>query len=177
MPEFDLIVISGLEWDSDMAPWNAPAISRDDIPCTGGADKYLAIMKKIIDKVEESKPSPLWRGLGGYSLAGLFAIYSFYQSDLFSRAASASGSLWFPGFLDYIKTHDFIKKPDILSLSLGDKECKARNKALKCVEKNTLDALDYYKNLGLNCQFQMEVGNHFSDCTGRLARAISKLFF
>ena len=31
-------------------------------------------------------------------LAGLFAVYATFQSDVFDRVASISGSLWFPDF-------------------------------------------------------------------------------
>ena len=32
----------------------------------------------------------------------LFALYTLYQADVFSRAACISGSLWFPGFREYV---------------------------------------------------------------------------
>lgn len=46
---------------------------------------------------------PRWRGIAGYSLTGLFALYyAIYQTDLFSRVGSISGTLWFPGMKEYI---------------------------------------------------------------------------
>ena len=38
-------------------------------------------------------------GIAGYSLAGLFALYALYKTDAFTRVASMSGSLWFPGIM------------------------------------------------------------------------------
>lgn len=79
-----------------------------------------------------AKPSYL--ALAGYSLAGLFAIYAACKTDVFSRIVSASGSEWFPGFEEYLKSHDFIKKPVCIYLSLGDIEAKAKNKVLATVQ-------------------------------------------
>lgn len=50
---FTLVAISGLTWDHDMAPWDIPAIFKNDTPCTGGADEYLKLFtKEIIPKSE-----------------------------------------------------------------------------------------------------------------------------
>ena len=50
--------------------------------------------------------APAWRGLAGYSLAGLFALYALYQTDVFARAASMSGSFWFEGIMEYVCSHE-----------------------------------------------------------------------
>ncbi len=99
-PDHTLVAVSNLEWDHDMAPWDIPPISENDTPCTGGADDYLRLLtEKIVPRAEETLAGvPLWRGLAGYSLAGLFAVYAMYRTGLFPRIASMSGSLWFPGF-------------------------------------------------------------------------------
>ena len=41
--------------------------------------------------------------LCGYSLAGLFSLWAFYETGAFAGAASCSGSLWFPGWQDYMR--------------------------------------------------------------------------
>ncbi|MDY2610537.1 MAG: alpha/beta hydrolase-fold protein [Oscillospiraceae bacterium] len=56
------------------------------------------LTEKLIPAAEkEINEVPRWRGIAGYSLAGLFALYAIYQTDLFSRVGSMSGSLGFPG--------------------------------------------------------------------------------
>lgn len=94
-PAFTLAAVSGLQWDHDMTPWAIPPISPNDTPCTGGAQEYLGLLVgEILPRVEQNLLSaPSWRGIAGYSLGGLFAVYSLYQTDLFSRAASVSGLL------------------------------------------------------------------------------------
>lgn len=76
-------------------------------------------------KAEKELPqAPEWRGIAGYSLAGLFALYAIYQTDVFTRVGCISGSLWFPGFLEYVFTHESKRRPGCLYFSLGDKEAK-----------------------------------------------------
>jgi predicted alpha/beta superfamily hydrolase len=43
--------------------------------------------------------------IGGYSLAGLFALWASTRTDLFFGVAAASPSVWFPGFIDYMADH------------------------------------------------------------------------
>ena len=53
-PDFSLVVISNLQWDYDMFPWDIPPILPGDTPCTGGADVYLILLiNEIIPKAEE----------------------------------------------------------------------------------------------------------------------------
>ncbi len=176
-PDFSLVAISGLEWDHDMAPWDIPPISKDDTPCTGGADDYLHLLtEKIMPQVENMVPGePSWRGLAGYSLAGLFAVYAIYRTALFSRIASMSGSLWFPDFKEFALTHQLKRKPEHLYFSLGDKECKSRNVYLKIVQSNTEELAAFYKNRQIDTEFQLNPSNHFVEAVKRSAQGIQWL--
>ncbi|WP_353733977.1 alpha/beta hydrolase-fold protein [Oscillibacter sp.] len=86
-PPFTLVAISDLDWNHDMVPWDSPPAFKNADPCTGGADDYLRLLTEEIIPAAEKKITgvPCWRGIAGYSLAGLFALYSIYQTDLFSR--------------------------------------------------------------------------------------------
>lgn len=101
--DFSLVAVSKLEWNHDMVPWDIPPIFKNGASYTSGADEYLCLLiNQIIPKAESLlQGTPAWRGIAGYSLAGLFALYSIYQTDAFSRVASVSGSLWFPGIKEY----------------------------------------------------------------------------
>ncbi|MCD8301312.1 MAG: alpha/beta hydrolase [Clostridiales bacterium] len=174
-PDCTLAVISHLEWDNDMAPWDIPPISRGDTPCTGGADDYLRLMEdEIMPAVEkEVNGTPPWRGVAGYSLAGLFAVYSLYHTDIFLRAASMSGSFWFPGIVEYIKSHEMAGRPDCIYFSLGDKECRTNNQYLKCVQENTETIYSCYSDLGINTTFVLNPGNHYREAAGRTAAGLA----
>lgn len=174
-PDFTLVAISGLEWDHDMAPWDIPPISKGDTPCTGGADEYLQLLtNEIVPKAEGLvQGCVLWRGLAGYSLSGLFALYSIYRTGLFSRIASMSGSLWFPGFKEYVFSHEMKSRPEHLYLSLGDRECKTRNPYLKTVQENTEAIKTFYMERGIDTVLQLNPGNHFEDTIQRTAAGIT----
>lgn len=172
--DFTLVAISGLNWEHDMAPWDIPPISSKDTPCTGGADAYLELLlNEILPQAEKTVfGTPLWRGIAGYSLAGLFALYSIYRTDVFSRAASVSGSLWFPDFPAFVCSHTPKQTPDCIYFSLGDKEHKTRNPFLQTVRQNTEEMEDFYKQQGIATTFQLNPGNHFQDAALRTAAGI-----
>ncbi len=174
-PDFTLVAISGLDWEHDMSPWDIPPLSEKNTPCTGGADKYLQLLtNEIVPKAEKLlQGHALWRGLAGYSLAGLFALYSVYQTGLFSRIASMSGSLWFPGFKEYVFSHEMKIRPEHMYLSLGDREYKTRNPYLKTVQECTEEIKTFYMEKGIDTMFQSNPGNHFKDAVQRTAAGIA----
>ncbi len=173
-PDCNLLVVGNLNWDHDMTPWYCPPLSEKDTPCTGGADEYLDLMQsEIIPRAKELiKGEPSFLGIAGYSLAGLFAIYAMYRTDIFDRVASMSGSLWFPDFKQYCFEHKIKRNPDKLYLSLGDKEAKSRNKVLMTVQDNTEALAAHYKELGINVTWELNPGNHFKDAALRSAKGI-----
>ena len=160
---FTLVAINGLDWNHDMAPWDNPAAFKNGEPFIGGADNYLQLLvEEIIPRAEkELVGPPAWRGIAGYSLAGLFALYTIYQTDVFSRVGCMSGSLWFPGFKEYIFSHEPKSRPDCIYFSLGDKEAKTRNPVLKTVQENTEEIQTFYQNKGIDTVLQLNPGNHF----------------
>ena len=173
-PDFTLVTISGLDWHHDMTPWEMPPLSEGAPPCTGGANEYLRLlMEEIVPKAEEALLGPVsWRGLAGYSLAGLFAIYAAWQTSLFSRIASMSGSLWFPGFGEYISAHGTAGDITHIYLSLGDRECRTGNPYMKTVQERTREIAAFCTQKGIDTMFQQNPGNHFKNTARRTAAGV-----
>ncbi len=171
----NLAVISDINWDDEMSPWECPPLSKNDSPCTGGADEYLVnLTGTIITAIKkELAVEPEYIAIAGYSLAGLFAIYSLYKTDIFSRVVSASGSMWFPDFVEYASKNDFVRKPDRVYFSLGDKEAHTRNTLLSTVEDKTNEIYGHYKDSSIDTVFELNPGNHFKDADIRLAKGIA----
>ena len=169
-----LAVISDIDWNDEMTPWECPPMFKGDSPCTGGADAYIRkLEEKIVPVIlDEMAAKPEYIAIAGYSLGGLFALYSLYKTDIFSRAVSASGSMWFPGFMEFAEKNEMVIKPDRVYLSLGDKEAKTRNTVLRTVEENTQEIFELFKGKGIDCNFEMNEGNHFKDADLRLAKGI-----
>lgn len=172
---FSLAAVDRLNWDDEMSPWAIPPISKGDTPCTGGADKYLRTFEEFIlpEIFSHLSEKPAYVAAAGYSLAGLFAVYSMYRTKIFSRIASASGSFWFPNFLDFVQTNKILRVPDKIYFSLGDKEAKTRNKILQTVEDNTRQLKNFYAAAGIQTFFELNAGNHFQQSTERTAKGIA----
>lgn len=173
---FALAAIGGLNWNHDLSPWPTPNIGNNKYGF-GGADEYIKkLTNEIMPEIRAKLGfEPEFTAIAGYSLAGLFALYAAYKTDVFSRIASVSGSLWFPGFTDFAETHDFVKTPDRIYLSLGDAEVKTRDKNLAPVRKNTELLAGFYKSRGIETIFELNPGNHFTDTIGRTAKGIMKM--
>ena len=170
-----LVTIADLDWNRDMSPWEAPAAVRGDEPFSGGAWEYLSLMlNEIVPKSEEmlGVVSHSQRGIAGYSMAGMFALYALYHTDIFTEAASVSASLWFPGFKDYVFSHEMKVKPNKLYFSLGDAESKTRNQYLRTVRENKETIECFYREKGIETVFKLNRGGHFSDAPKRAADGI-----
>ena len=175
--DVNLLSVGHLKWDHDMTPWYCPPLSENDTPCTGGADEYLQLLlSEILPKAKEMiNGMPPFLGIAGYSLAGLFALYAMYRCDAFDRAASMSGSLWFPDFKEYCMSHEMKRIPDRVYLSLGDREAKTRNPVLKTVQENTEAIAEHYRSLGIDVTWELNPGNHFKDAALRSAKGIAAI--
>lgn len=173
-PPFTLVAISNLDWNHDMVPWDGPSALKNAEPCTGGADDYLRLLtEEIIPTAEKGIAGvPCWRGIAGYSLAGLFALYAIYQTDLFSHVGSMSGSLWYSGMKEYIFSHEPKRRPDCIYFSLGDKESKTRNPVLRSVRQNTEEIQAFYQANGIDTVFQLNPGNHYDHAVERTAAGL-----
>ena len=114
-PAHTLVCVYGFDWGARSFRRGRPRRSGAGRPFSGGAGRLLPLLtENILPKAEALLPaSPAWRGLAGYSLAGLFAIWALYQTDIFSRAASMSGSLWYPGLLDYLSARTPPRRPGL----------------------------------------------------------------
>lgn len=173
-PDFTLITICGLNWEHDLSPWKAPSIFSGQSDFKGEADSFLALLtRKIIPQAEAETVGEIpWRGIAGYSLAGLFAIYSLFRTDMFSRAASMSGSLWFPHFKEYVQSSELQCLPECMYFSLGNKECKTRNPYLKTVQSSTEEIAAFFESKNINTVFQLNPGSHYTDTAARSAAGI-----
>ena len=171
---FNLLCVGNLNWDHDMTPWDCPPTSSKDMPFTGGADEYLKLLLGDIlpECLKRVEGTPSHISIAGYSLAGLFTVYALYRTDIFARAATMSGSLWFPGFKEFVFSHEMKRKPEKLYFSLGDKEAKTRNPYMKAVRDNTESIVGYYREAGMDVAFEMNPGNHFRDTALRSAKGI-----
>ena len=174
---YSLLAITVTEWNVDLSPWKSPAVFKGEPDFGCGADKYIdELVKDIVPSAYAEngiKPGALY--IAGYSMAGLFALYSLYKTDAFAGCASCSGSLWFPGFSEFASSHEFATATSKIYLSLGDREAKTRNPVMAKVEDNTKALAKLYSAKGYNVLFEMNQGGHFNDPALRTAKGIAYL--
>ena len=162
--DFHLIAVKVDDWNHDLSPWKAPAVFGNE-SFGDGAESTLSEVLKLLSDMSKTYY------IGGYSLAGLFALWAVYQTDLFAGAAAASPSVWFPDFLDYMKEHEIRTKN--VYLSLGDREEKTRNPVMSQVGSCIRSAHTLLKERGVRCTLESNKGNHFKDPDLRTAKAFA----
>ena len=173
-PKPALICVSA-DWNRDLSPWFAPKVFRGGEDFSGGADAFLQNLSENTIPFVENKLNitNCKRIVAGYSLAGLFAVYAFYKSDLFCSGASVSGSLWFDGFIEFAERENFCRTPKRFCFSVGDREKNTKNPRMAAVEDCTKAAAELFRSRGVRTLFELNPGGHFSEPEARLAKGIS----
>ena len=92
---FMLVGFAVDDWNKDLSPWKAPAVFGNEEFGDGAGETLSYIQNTLIPYVFEvfSLKQDIPLILGGYSLAGLFALWSAFESDLF---IDRSGIEYFP---------------------------------------------------------------------------------
>lgn len=172
-PDFNLLCVGNLNWDQDLSPWpHAPCFEPND-DFTGNAPQFLQTLLQGMDQeVDRLHLNPSCKVIAGYSLGGLFALWSLYQTDAFEKVVCASGSLWYPDLLAYVQSHPLVSKPEAVYLSLGRKEIMVRNPLVQKTGQIMETIEQDYQKGGIPCIFQWNPGNHFTDPIGRLAAGL-----
>ena len=161
---FRLIAVKVSDWNLDLSPWEAPPVFGDE-GFGGGAEAFLAEVLKLC-----ADPGKTYY-IGGYSLAGLFALWAACRTDVFGGAAAASPSVWFPGFADWMKNNPM--QAERVYLSLGDREEKTRNPVMAAVGDRIRETYDLLKAQGVSCTLEWNPGNHFRDAGLRTGKAFA----
>lgn len=193
--EITLVEILIKDWNKQLSPWEAEGIRPEGDMFLGEGKSTLnyilntvlpIIKNEIIDMKsrtsETNKEIPDMESgilendeiyLVGYSLAGLFTLWSLFESDKFAGGVCCSSSLWYPDWKEYVSTRQ-LRRSEKIFISLGKKESKTSNLLMAGVEDIT--NFTYKKLLGdRNCQnaiLVMNPGGHFMNPTKRLADGI-----
>ena len=160
---FTLVAFRIRNWNVELSPWKAPAVfGREDFG-EGASNTLCYVLDELVTRFKGNRYC-----LGGYSLAGLFALWRGYQTDMFSSIVGASPSVWFPKWIEYADRHQM--KANRVYLSLGDKEPKARNPIMarvgECIER-------MHKLLDCEKMVEWNEGNHFKDNAIRTAKGLA----
>ncbi len=164
--DFHLVALTVDNWNRDLSPWESPAVFGDE--AFGGCAKET--LSGVLAEVDD--PGKKYC-IGGYSLAGLFALWAAFQTDRFEGVAAASPSIWFPGFTDYMRDNPV--HAGKVYLSLGDREEKTRNQVMASVGWCIRDGYSILREKGVVCTLEWNKGNHFKEADIRTAAAFAWL--
>ena len=162
--DFQLIAVKVEDWNRELSPWEAPAVFGNEGFGNGAEDTLAEILTLCSNNSKNYY-------IGGYSLAGLFALWAAFQTEKFSGVAAASPSVWFPDFVGYMKENKI--KCDAVYLSLGDREEHTKNQPMAAVGDNICALHSALTRHGTACTLEWNTGGHFKDVDLRTARAFA----
>ena len=163
---FRLVAMRVGKWNEELTPWPAPPVFGK----TPFGDGAQATLDKIMTVAEEQSRFLCGTAqaggnlsrviLGGYSLAGLFALWAGTRQP-FGAIVSASPSVWYKDWLGYAESHPAMSQH--VYLSLGDREHHSKTAIMATVN----DCMKRQHNLllsqGVDTELHMNPGNHFQD--------------
>ena len=133
-------------WNDALSPWKAPAVWGKQGFGGKAGDTLRFLTEQVIPTLEQQFPLPenVKIILGGYSLAGLFA-------------------------LEFEQQHPM--QTQHIYLSLGDKEEHTKNTIMAAVGDNIRTLHSRLTERGADCTLEWNSGGHFKDADLRTAKA------
>ena len=177
-PALNFVLLNANNRTDDYTPWPLQSSETMPIDFGGKAEEHLSFITTHVISFCESEygfaSSAEKRVIGGYSLGGLFSLYAAVNTDFFGTVLSCSSSLWYPGFLDYLKVHPFKVAHPKLYMSVGDQEGTTATNLTADQTLNTLALKDWIelKFQAGDFQFMLEEGNHGTNISRRVERAV-----
>ena len=170
---FALAAFKVSDWNSDLSPWSAPPVFGNEPFGSGAAHTLETITNELIPDLtlRLALHKDIKKVIGGYSLAGFFALWAVFNTDLFSAAAACSPSVWFPGWPGYMEAHTC--RADAVYLSLGDKEPRTKNQTMSTVGERITSTHQHLRDRHITTALQWEQGGHFKDPDLRTARGFA----
>lgn len=159
------------DWNRELSPWEAPPVFGTEGFGVGAADTLRFVWESFVPFVvgNYAAASDVPVVLGGYSLAGLFSLWSAYQTDMFAAVAAVSPSVWFPKWDEYAGKH--VVQTDLIYLSLGKREEKTRNRVMAAVGDRIREQYKQLQEHGIRTTLEWNEGNHFQESDVRCAKA------
>lgn len=156
------------DWGDALTPWPAPALRPGEKDFGGRADETLASLAETFDQASGSY------AICGYSLGGLFALYAFVREPRLAACACLSGSVWYEGWVDWLRE----SAPDCAGryayFSVGKKEKRA-GLPFRHVEEDLAACVEILRAHGCAVDVALGPGNHMQHVTERLAAGLTAL--
>ena len=161
-------------WNDELSPWKSPAVWGKESFGGNAAGTLRFLTEQAIPTLKKqfALPENVRIILGGYSLAGLFALWASTQTDSLYGSAAAAPSVWFPGWMEFEQQHPM--QAQRVYLSLGDKEERTKNTVMAAVGDHIRALHRELAGRGKDCTLEWNSGGHFKDADLRTARAFRR---
>ena len=164
----DVVSVPVADWGDALTPWPAPALRPGEKDFGGRADETLTTLAEMLDRA----PGP--HAICGYSLGGLFALYAFVREPRLAACACLSGSVWYEGWVGWLREN----APDCAGryayLSVGKKEKRA-GLPFRHVEEDLATCADILRGRVCTVDVTLGPGSHMQHVTERLAAGLAAL--
>ena len=169
---FSLVTFKIEDWNRELTPWEMPLLRGKGNFGDGAAETLEFIKNDLIPSLSEyinTENKEIKYILGGYSLAGLFSLWSGYQTDIFEGIAAVSPSVWYKGWIEYVAAGKPLSEK--IYLSLGDTEEKTKHKILSKIGDNIRKQHEILEKSGnVKTVLEWNEGNHFKNPDIRTAK-------
>ena len=155
-PDTTFVLLEISDWDRFLSPWKMENPFQRREAFRGEGDVTLSELLSLIPEVEKNRKYRS-RSLVGYSMGGLFSLYS----------------LWFKGLKDYLSQNR--SNAERIYLSLGKKEKKSSSPIISTVEEKTKEIFSLLSSQSYFVEYKEEEGGHFDNEGQRLINAVSFL--
>ena len=169
---FSLVAFKIEDWNSELTPWEMPLL-RGKGNFGDDATRTLEFIKNdlipALSEYTNTENKEIKYILGGYSLAGLFSLWSGYQTDIFEGIAAVSPSVWYKKWIEYVEAEKPLSEK--IYLSLGDTEEKTKHQILSKIGDNIRKQHEILeKSENVKTVLEWNEGNHFQNPDIRTAK-------
>ena len=169
---FSLVAFKIEDWNSELTPWEMPLLRGKGNFGDGAAGTLEFIKNELIPALSEytnTENKEIKYILGGYSLAGLFSLWSGYQTDIFEGIAAVSPSVWYKKWIEYVEAEKPLSEK--IYLSLGDTEETTKHQILSKIGENIRKQHEILeKSENMKTILEWNEGNHFKNPDIRTAK-------
>ena len=172
-----LVPLSGKKRLDSYTPWPSESLNERFPPFGGKADEAIRqLQTRLLPEIQAAFPGQVLSfSLLGYSLGGLFAVYASFQTDAFREILSLSGSFWYPGWDEFIRTHAPANRDIRYVLLCGEKEGRGKRNAQGQAVDRTKLTHERLCALNGSCPLILDPGGHHDRLPERLEKALAAL--
>lgn len=163
-------------WGDSLTPWPAPPLGAGMEGFGGRAGETLAALARDLGPSAEAGAglAPRCRAICGYSLGGLFSLYALAREGGLRACACLSGSVWYEGWVDWLRENAPECSGRYAFLSVGRREKRA-GLPFRHVEEDLAACAGILRGRGCRVDVSLGPGGHMQYRRERLAAGLAAL--